>query len=73
MPLGTTAHNQVSFTPADLAAGNIVAISGVADTVGETYHVTRDEYATLLEAGGFTSTTIVPTPAGTDVITARPA
>ncbi len=45
--IGTTAHNQVSFTPADLAARNIVAISGVAETVGEIYHVTRDEYATM--------------------------
>lgn len=45
--LGTTAQNQVSFTPADLAAANIVAISGVPDTVGQTYHVTRDEYANM--------------------------
>lgn len=45
--LGTTAQNQVSFTPADLAAGNIVAISGVPASVGATYHVTRDEYANM--------------------------
>jgi len=47
--LSTTARNQVSFTPADLAAGNIVAISNVAGSVGATYHVTRDEYATLAD------------------------
>jgi thioester reductase-like protein len=47
--LSTTARNQVSFTPADLAAGNIVAISQVPDSVGATYHVTRDEYATMAD------------------------
>ena len=47
--LSTTAQNQVSFTPADLAAGNIVAISQAPDSVGATYHVTRDEYATLAD------------------------
>jgi thioester reductase-like protein len=47
--IGTTAQNQVSFTPADLAAGNIVAISGVPESVGATCHVTRDEHATLLD------------------------
>jgi thioester reductase-like protein len=47
--ISTTARNQVSFTPADLAASNIVAISRVPDSVGATYHVTRDEYATLMD------------------------
>jgi thioester reductase-like protein len=45
--IGTTALNQVSFTPADIAAGNIVAISRTPNTIGATYHVTRDEYVTL--------------------------
>lgn len=45
--LSTTARNQVSFTPADVAANNIVAISGLAESINETYLVTRDEYATL--------------------------
>jgi len=45
--IGTTARNQVSFTPADLAANNIVAISRVPNSVGETYHVTRDDYASM--------------------------
>ena len=45
--LSTSARNQVSFTPADLAADNIVAISGLAESIDETYLVTRDEYVTL--------------------------
>jgi nucleoside-diphosphate-sugar epimerase len=47
--ISTTAQNQVSFTPADVAARNIVAISRVPESVGATYHVTRDEYASLSE------------------------
>jgi hypothetical protein len=43
----TTAQNQVSLTPADVAANNIVAISNLADTVGETFHVTRDAYSSV--------------------------
>ncbi|MDO8680856.1 MAG: thioester reductase domain-containing protein [Acidobacteriota bacterium] len=45
--IGTTARNQVSFSPADLAADNIVAISRVPGSVGATYHVTRDDYASM--------------------------
>jgi thioester reductase-like protein len=45
--IGTTARNQVSFTPADLAANNIVSISRVPGSVGATYHVTRDDYASM--------------------------
>jgi thioester reductase-like protein len=45
--IGTTAGNQVSFSPADLAADNIVAISRVPGSVGATYHVTRDDYASM--------------------------
>jgi thioester reductase-like protein len=45
--ISTTAQNQVSLTPADVAANNIVAISNLADTVGETFHVTRDVYSSL--------------------------
>jgi thioester reductase-like protein len=45
--IGTSAQNQVSFTPADIAANNIVAISGIASSVGLTFHVTRDEYASM--------------------------
>jgi thioester reductase-like protein len=45
--IGTTARNQVSFSPANLAADNIVAISQLPDTVGATFHVTRDDYANM--------------------------
>jgi thioester reductase-like protein len=59
--LGTTAGNQVSFCPADIAAGNIVAISRADESVGATYHVTRDEYSSLADItsiiGDLTGTT----------------
>ncbi len=45
--LTTTAQNQVSFCPADIAAGNIVAISHVPDSIDRSYHVTRDDFAGL--------------------------
>jgi thioester reductase-like protein len=47
--LTTTARNQVSFTPADIAAGNIVAISRMPEGVGRAFHVTRDDYACMTE------------------------
>ena len=45
----TTARNQVSFSPADLVADNIVAISNLPDTLGQTFHVTRDAYSSMLD------------------------
>jgi len=45
--IGTSAQNQVSFTPADHAANNIVAISNVDASIGLTFHVTRDVYSTM--------------------------
>jgi thioester reductase-like protein len=45
--IGTTARNQVSFSPADLAADNIVAISRMPGSIGATCHVTRDDYASM--------------------------
>ena len=45
--ISTSAGNQVSFSPADLVANNIVAISNLPDTVNQTFHVTRDEYASM--------------------------
>lgn len=45
--LNTTAQNQVSFCPADLVARNVVAIGEQPESVGRTFHVTRDEYATM--------------------------
>jgi thioester reductase-like protein len=47
--IGVDALNQVSFVPADLTANNIVAISTTPGTVNETYHVTRDDYANMLD------------------------
>lgn len=45
--IGTTAGNQVSFSPADLAANNIVAISGISESLGQTFHVTRDQFSSM--------------------------
>jgi thioester reductase-like protein len=47
--LGVNARNQVSFTPADVAANNIVAIAEQAHTVNRTFHVTRDHYASMMD------------------------
>lgn len=45
--IGTLAQNQVSFTPANLGAHNIVAICQASDSLGLTFHVTRDKYASM--------------------------
>lgn len=45
--IGTTAQNQVSFSPADLAAENMVAIAGLPESEGGTFHVTRDAFAKM--------------------------
>jgi thioester reductase-like protein len=45
--IGTNAQNQVSFTPADVAANNIVAISNQDASLRKTFHVTRDEFASM--------------------------
>lgn len=45
--IGTLAQNQVSFTPANLGAHNIVAISQLEESAGMTFHVTRDAYASM--------------------------
>lgn len=45
--IGTFAQNQVSFTPADIAANNIIAISNIEESIGKTFHVTRDEYSNM--------------------------
>jgi thioester reductase-like protein len=39
--------NQVSFTPVDVVGNNIVAISGVEDSVNQTFHITRDKFARM--------------------------
>ena len=43
----TLAQNQVSFTPVDIGAHNIVAISNSDDSIGLTFHVTRDNFACM--------------------------
>jgi thioester reductase-like protein len=45
--IGTSARNQVSFSPADLAANNIVAICEIPESIGKTFHVTRDEFSSM--------------------------
>jgi thioester reductase-like protein len=50
--IGVDALNQVSFLPADITANNIVAISTTPGTENKTYHVTRDEYANMLDITG---------------------
>lgn len=47
--LGTTATNQVSFIPVDQVAHNIVAIAQDEGGLGQTFHVTRDAYASLAD------------------------
>jgi thioester reductase-like protein len=47
--IGVDALNQVSFVPADITANNIVAISTTPGTANKTYHVTRDDYANMLD------------------------
>src|SRR5216684_1133483 len=50
--IGVDTLNQVSFVPADIVANNIVAISTTAGTTNKTYHVTRDDYANMLDITG---------------------
>jgi thioester reductase-like protein len=50
--IGVDALNQVSFVPADIMANNIVAISTTPGTSNKTYHVTRDDYANMLDITG---------------------
>jgi thioester reductase-like protein len=50
--IGVDALNQVSFVPADITANNIVAISTAPGTENKTYHVTRDDYANMLDITG---------------------
>jgi thioester reductase-like protein len=50
--IGVDALNQVSFVPADITANNIVAISTTPGTENKNYHVTRDDYANMLDITG---------------------
>jgi thioester reductase-like protein len=50
--IGVDALNQVSFVPADITANNIVAIATSPGTENKTYHVTRDDYANMMDITG---------------------
>ena len=45
--LGVDTQNQVSFTPVELTAKNIVCIARQPGSLGSTFHVTRDRHETL--------------------------
>lgn len=47
--IGVDTLNQVSFVPGDVTANNIVAISNLQETIGLTFHVTRDDYANMID------------------------
>jgi thioester reductase-like protein len=47
--IGVDALNQVSFVPADICANNIVAIATTPGTANKNFHVTRDDYANMLD------------------------
>lgn len=42
--IGVSARNQVSLTPVDLVAHNLVALANMPDTLNGTFHLTRDAY-----------------------------
>ena len=47
--IGVETQNQVSFMPVDVTANNIVTISQKANSLGKTFHVTRDQHETLFQ------------------------
>ncbi|HET7189700.1 MAG TPA: thioester reductase domain-containing protein, partial [Gemmatimonadaceae bacterium] len=47
--IGVDTLNQVSFVPVDVTANNIVAVAYQPATVGRTFHVTRDDYANMVD------------------------
>ena len=47
--IGVDTMNQVILVPADVTANNIVAIANQARTLGGTFHVTRDNYANMVD------------------------
>lgn len=47
--IGVETPNQISFTPADIAAQNIVLISNSNLTKNKTYNITRDTYCNMKE------------------------
>lgn len=47
--VGVSAENQVSILPVDVVADNLVAISNLADTTGQVFHITRDTHCGMGE------------------------
>ena len=45
--VSTDSPNQVSFTPADVTANNIIGISLLPASINGTHHVVRDDYSTM--------------------------
>lgn len=45
--IGPSAGNQISLVPADIVADNMVAIAGLPDTLGGSFHVVRDALETM--------------------------
>ncbi|MBL7793636.1 MAG: thioester reductase domain-containing protein [Saprospiraceae bacterium] len=50
--ISVNTHNQVSFTPVDVTANNIVAVSNMEDTIQKTFHMTRDNYSNMMDIMG---------------------
>jgi thioester reductase-like protein len=47
--IGVDTNNQVSFTPVNVVANNIVAISALPHTMNQTFHVVRDKYSNMMD------------------------
>jgi len=47
--ISVNTQNQVSFTPVDVTAHNIVAVSNMQDTMQKIFHMTRDKYSNMME------------------------
>lgn len=47
--IGVDTNNQVSFTPVDVVANNIVAISASPHTINKTFHIVRDRYNNMMD------------------------
>ena len=47
--IGVDTNNQVSFTPVDVVANNIVAISASPKSINKTFHVVRDRYSNMMD------------------------
>jgi thioester reductase-like protein len=50
--IGVSARNQMSLTPVDVVADNLVAIAGMPDTANGTFHLTRDAFEQMRDVTG---------------------